>query len=402
MKILFVTHRLPYAPNRGDRIRAYHMLQHLGREASVSLLSLVHDREEEAADLSSLPITHATLVRTTPWRNRMRSAMALPTRQPLTHTLLDSPGLEAALAEAVALQPPDVVLAFCTGVARLAFSEPLKNVPVVLDMVDVDSAKWSALSASTRPPMRWIYGREARCLGAFERSIVARCATTLVVTDRERTTLREEVGAGDIRVIPNGVDLQQFHNPHVPTAAPRVVFCGVMNYAPNEAAALRLARGIWPKIRAVRPDARLTFVGAHPTAAVRDLAVADGSIEVTGAVADVRPYLWKAAVSAAPIHTARGVQNKVLEALAAGLPVVTSEVVASGLPASVLPGCLVAERDEDAADAIVWLLAQDPLARRAVANQADLSRLGWDEQMAPLRGILSAAARRRPCIRLAS
>jgi sugar transferase (PEP-CTERM/EpsH1 system associated) len=401
MKVLFLTHRLPFAPNRGDRIRAYHILQHLSRFASVDLLSLVHD-SEEAAQLGGLPVKRVTIVRTTPWRNRVRSALRLGTSQPLTHTLLDSPGLTAAVQAAVRSIRPDVILAYCTGMARLALEEPLKNIPLVLDMVDVDSAKWQALSRTTPPPLGWIYGREARCLGRFEAEVVAQARTTLVVNGRERATLAMASPRADVRIVPNGIDFEQFRPANGPASEARVVFCGVLNYRPNEEAALRLVQGIWPKVRAERPDARLLIVGAHPTAKLRQAAQGDPSIEVTGAVPDVRPYLWSAAVSIAPLLTARGLQNKVLEALAAGLPVVTTPAVADGLPATAMSGCIVANDDQESADAVLSLLRRTPTERRAFARHADLSELGWARQLAGLVPILTAAAQRKPFIRLAS
>jgi sugar transferase (PEP-CTERM/EpsH1 system associated) len=403
MKVLFLTHRVPFAPNRGDRIRAFHLLQYLSRHASVDLLSFAHDAVE-AAEGSRLPVRRLSILKTAPWRNRARSLVHLPTSTPLTHTLLDAPGIEAALAGIVRDRRPDVVLAFCSGVARLAQMAPLKHIPLVLDMVDVDSAKWDALGRSSQVPMRWIYAREARCLARFESEIVALARTTLVVNERERRTLAEASPFADIRVVPNGIDLEHFRAPlaYGRGVEPRVVFCGVMNYQPNEEAALRLIERIWPKVLAVRADARLTIVGAHPTDRLRQAAGRHGSIDVTGSVPDVTTYLWNAAVSVAPLMTARGLQNKVLEALAAELPVVTTPTVAEGLPAAVMPGCVVAASDEESAAAIVSLLERTPIERRAFARQADLSGLEWARQLAPVMSILNAAACRKPHIQLAS
>ena len=394
MKILFLTHRLPFAPNRGDRIRAYHMLRHLRSHASVDLVSMVHDDAEQKA-VGDVPADHVTVVRTTPWRNRVRSAILLATSAPLTHTLLDAPELAKVVIGRVRASRPDVVVGYCSGIARLALEPALRDIPFVLDMVDVDSAKWLALSQTASSPMSWVYSREARCLGRFEGDIVAHARTTLVVNQRERATLVEAVPGADVRIVPNGIDLQQFRRPDSmpPSEEPRVVFCGVMNYQPNEEAALHLVRTIWPRVIAVRPDARLSIVGAHPTGRLRKAAASDSSIEVTGSVPDVRPYLWNAAVSVALLKTARGVQNKVLEALAADLPVVITPAVAEGLPATVLPGCVVAREDETAVGSIVTLLDRSGYERRTFARLADLSRLGWDAQLAPLLSILENAVR---------
>jgi glycosyltransferase involved in cell wall biosynthesis len=165
-----------------------------------------------------------------------------------------------------------------------------------------------------------------------------------------------------------------------------------MNYAPNEQAVLWLARAIWPRVRARRPDATLTVVGSHPTRAIRSLADADAGIRITGAVPDVRPYLWRAAVAVAPIRTARGIQNKVLEAVAAGLPtVVTSNIMAS-LPETIADACVATDTADALADAIVRLLDQSPEQRRELAARARVEGLTWERRLAAVPAILAEAA----------
>lgn len=392
MRILFLTHRLPYAANRGDRIRAFHLLRFLSRHADVDLLSLVHDAEEEthAGDLRDVAAT-VTVARTRPWLGYAGALAALPTRRALTHALLDAPGLQRALLGVVAQHPPDVVLAYCSGMARLALAPPLDGIPFVLDMVDVDSEKWKALGETAGRPKRWIYASEARRLAVFERIAAERAHAVLVVTAREQASLVALAPSADIRVIPNGVALEEFHPPDGPSMEPRVTFCGVMNYAPNEAAALWLGREVWPLVHRSRPDARLVLVGATPTPAVRRLADTDRGIEVTGTVPDVRPQLWRSAMAVAPLQVARGVQNKVLEALAAGLPCVVTSAVQAGLPLGVLGGCTAVDDADGFANAILQVLALSPAERRAVASRADLQSLGWAQQLAPLVSVLESA-----------
>ena len=302
MRILFLTHRLPYAPNRGDRIRAYHLLQHLSARHQVDLVSLVHDEEEadHAGDLRSM-VDSVTIVRAHRLRNAVRGVLPFLSGRPLTHVLLDAPDLRQRISKVIGAHRPDVVLAYCSGMARFALEPPLDTLPFVLDMVDVDSEKWAALGHAGRLPKHWLYRREASCLRAFERMATGRARATLVVNARERESLAAMGVTARIEVVPNGIELTRFRSPHAPSNEPRVVFCGVMSYEPNETGALWLAREVWPRVRAVRPDARLCLLGAEPTRRLRELPRVDASIEVTGSVADVRPFLWSSAVSAAPL-----------------------------------------------------------------------------------------------------
>jgi glycosyltransferase involved in cell wall biosynthesis len=218
-----------------------------------------------------------------------------------------------------------------------------------------------------------------------------------VVTDKERDTLFAIAPEARIEVVQNGVDKAALQAEDPPADVPTVVFCGVMNYPPNEAAAVWLARDIWPLVRVQRPDARLQLVGSSPTRAVRQLANERAAITVTGAVPDVRPYLWQAAVAAAPLLTARGVQNKVLEAVAAGLPTVVTPVVLDGLPKEVRPACLVADGTDAFAAALIELFDLSPSERRARTDRVDWTLLSWEKRLKGVGDILAAAVRAPRC-----
>jgi len=396
VRVLFLTHRLPYAPNRGDRLRARHILAHLranGRETH--LVSLVHDAEEarRVGDLADLAAS-VRVARVTASHRLVSAASGLATSTPLTHALLHSREMGQQVESVMRESPPDVVLAYCSSMARYALEPPLAGLPLVIDMVDADSAKWDQLATKRPWPLSWVYAREARLLGAFEAVAMRAAHATTAVNARERSLLAALAPDARIAVVPNGVDLEAFR-PHAPPAdTPVVVFTGVMNYAPNTEGATWLARHVWPLVKATRPDARLALVGANPTRAVRKLDSRALGITVTGSVPDVRPYLWQAAIAAAPVHTARGVQNKVLEALAAGLPCVVTTPVWEGLPDEVRPACLVADTPLAFADALVSLLAHAPESRRALGAKADLAPLGWKSRLGALIPLLDAAARR--------
>ncbi len=394
MRVLLLTHRLPYAPNRGDRIRAFHILKYLVEHAeiTVDLFSLVHDREEagEVGRIDGMTDRLETAM-VPSFGNKLRGLTALAGSRPLTHVLLDAPRLRSSIERLVTDRPPDLVLAYGSGMARIAFEPPLASFPCVLDLVDVDSLKWAALSETSRGPIRWVYAREARVLAEFEVAAASRARATLVVNERESEALARLGVSEPAIVVPNGVEVSSFRPPGPPAADPRVVFMGVLSYPPNEEAALRLVRSIWPRVLTARPDARLLLLGSQPTRALRQ-AARDSSIEITGFVEDVRPHLWRSAVSVAPLRTARGVQNKVLEALAAGLPCVVSPAVLDGLPAEVAPGVVSAGDDEATASQIVQLLERAPGERRRRAGEADMTSLHWAGRLGPLARVLFRAA----------
>jgi polysaccharide biosynthesis protein PslH len=392
MRVLFLTHRVPYAPNRGDRIRAYQMLRYFkATGVSVCLVALAHDDEEmaEAGRLTDL-VDAMHVVRVTRARNLLKAGLLLATNRPLTHLLLHSPQIRQVLERVCREWQPDVVLAYCSGMARFAMDPPLDALPFVLDMVDVDSFKWEALAREAAGPRRWVYRREARVLRRFEIEATGAARATLVVSARECHALRSLDTAFTPIVLPNGVDVDTFRNTGEPSTRPEVVFAGVFSYQPNEDGALWLIEHVWPLLRESRPDAHLTLVGMSPSSTLRNRA-AQAGVEVTGTVSDVRPYLWRAAIAVAPLDTAHGVQNKVLEAVAAGLPVVVTPAVYEGLPDAVRPACRVAANAPMFAEAIADLLAVSAETRRELVSRASVTTLTWDFCLQPLADILRRA-----------
>jgi sugar transferase (PEP-CTERM/EpsH1 system associated) len=384
VRILFLTHRLPYPPNRGDRLRAHYMLRFLSARADVDLVSLVHDDwEEQQAEKARSLARSVTSIRVPRHRNLLRAAFALPGPTPLTHILLDAPDVRRRIVESVR-ERPDVVLAYCSSMAKFALQPPFHAIPLVLDMVDVDSRKWHDMAEHAHAPMKWVYRREANRLRAFESLALRRADATLIVNDREAVIAEELVPWARVQVVSNGLDVAHLHPTSPPTSEARVVFCGVMDYMPNELGALWLVQHVWPRVKAMRPDATLTIVGSNPTARLRRACAGDRSIEVTGWVRDVRPYLWRSAVSVAPLQVARGIQNKVLEAAGAGLPVVATSAVLAGLPETIRRACAVGNMPDEFAAAILKFLAATPEARRACAARARLHELSWDTVLAPL------------------
>lgn len=393
MRVLVLTHRLPYAPNRGDRLRAYHTLRGLTARANVELVSLVHDAEEAShVDDVRAVVPDVTALHVPKARNYLQAALKLASATPVTHCLLDSPGMAGALDEIVRRRPPDVVLAYCSGMARFALAPPLARIPLVLDFIDIDSRKWQDLGETASPPMSWIYRREAATLGTFEARAARHASAAVVVNEREASVARNLAPDANIHIVRNGVEIEYLRPRNAPQPSSRVVFCGVMNYGPNEQGMQWFVRHVWPLVRAERKDATLAIVGSDPTAALRVTCATDSSIEITGRVADVREWLWQSAVAIAPLQVARGVQNKALEAIAAGLPIVITGAVAAGLPSVAAAAC-VADNPEAFARSVLHYLALAPEERRERAASADLSSLQWTSTLSPLWSLIDAARR---------
>jgi polysaccharide biosynthesis protein PslH len=393
VRVLVLTHRLPYAPNRGDRLRAYHMLQHLRTRAEIELVSLVHD-DDEAGQVEGMRewLPEVTALGVPALGTKINAGLALLSQTPLTHALLDAPGMHGMLRDIVARRRPDVVFAYCSGMARFALQPPLAEIPLVLDFVDVDSQKWLDLAVQSAWPRSWIYRREARTLGAFEARAAQRAVTSLVVNAREADLARAIAPGANIQVLSNGVELDRLRPTRPPSSTAQLVFCGVMDYAPNDEGMRWFVREAWPLVRSHRADVTLAIVGAGATKELRQLCAGDAAITITGRVADVREWLWDSAIGIAPLHVARGVQNKALEAIAAGLPIVITEAVAGGLPPEAAPASLVAHTPDGFAQQVLALLTRTPEERRQIASAGDLSSLKWSHTLDPLWAILSGAA----------
>jgi sugar transferase (PEP-CTERM/EpsH1 system associated) len=372
------------------------MLRVLATHASVDLLSLVHDEDElRHVSVLSSAVSSITVARVPRVGNRLKGVFSLHGSKPLTHVLLDAPEVRPALKALRSSRPPDVVLAYCSGMAQYVFDPAISDLPTVVDMVDVDSAKWAAMAHATAPPKAWIYRREARLLSVFEQRAAMHARLTLVVNERERGLLEALAPSARIQTLWNGIDSEHFRPDQPPAANPIVVFCGVMSYGPNVDAARWIATKVWPHVRRARADAKLVIVGSSPAASVRALQSDAAGITVTGDVPDVRAYLWNAATAVAPIWIARGLQNKVLEAVAAGLPCVITPQVAAGLPSEVLPACPVANTHEQFAIEVLKILDAPAESRRSMAMRVPVTSLDWKSRLASLPELLREASSRR-------
>ncbi len=379
MDILFLAHRVPFPPDRGDRIRGYHIVRHLAERARVHLVAFA-DSEAEAVVAPEFRNLLASCVVVPRAKSRARAAAeSLVTGKPLSLTAFADPRVALAIERVGAV---DAAYVFSGQMAQYL---PVAAARTVMDFVDLDSAKFAAYADETRGPMRWLYAREARLLGAFERRTAGQVDASLFVSAAEAALLP---GA---KVLENGIDAARYDPARVRPVAergPLIVFTGQMDYPPNIDAVCWLAREVMPVARAAHPQARFAIVGRAPTAAVR--ALAGEGVIVTGEVDDVRPWLAAAAAVVAPLRIARGVQNKVLEAMAMARPVVASPAAAEGIDHR---GTIrIAEGGPAFAAAVSALLDRPTSAPEARAQV--LARYAWPARLAPLDTLLGLSSRR--------
>ncbi len=386
MRILYLCHRIPYPPNKGEKIRAFRELKALAERHDVDLFTLA-DRDadlEHQADLEPC-CRRVVAAKINPSLGRLKTAPFLFTRKPLTLPYFYSAELDGAIRRAVLQRSYDRIFVFCSAMAQ--YVEHIRDVPAILDLVDVDSDKWLQYAALARLPWSAIYRREAARLREYERKICADCAHVVVTTDREARLLAEIAPTARIHVIPNGVDAEYFKPAHVETdpEAPSIVFTGDMSYFPNEQAVRFFAVEALPLVRRAVPNARFRIVGHRPSAAVRKLQEIDG-VEVTGYVPDIRPYLAEARVAVAPFTVAAGIQNKILEAMASGLPVVATRRAAQGLAGEVADVVEIADTAAGLAAGVVRVLRdrQFGLRRAAEGRRRVLEFYNWGRSLSRL------------------
>ena len=368
-EILFLCHRIPYPPDRGDKIRSYHLLQRMAEIAPVHVGCFADDDRDMdfATDMAAITASQCVLKRD---RSRLVGGIkGLMKRQPLLVSLFDHAAMHRWVRDMLAERPIAVVVCYSAQMAHFVPKLP-HGVRFVMDFVDFDSAKYTAYGAQGRGAMGWINRREGRLLLDFERSVAARTDISAFVSEAEAELFRAASGMMDDRIVglENGVALDYFD----PAAdferiawsdRPLIVFTGQMDYRPNIEAVESFARQSLPAIRAVHPDAGFAIVGRNPTPQVEALSELPG-VFVTGAVPDVRGWLAAADVVVAPLRIARGVQNKVLEAMAMARPVVASPEAAEGIDASHGAHLLIAAHPAEEIEKVAALLADPGGAER--------------------------------------
>jgi sugar transferase (PEP-CTERM/EpsH1 system associated) len=379
MRILYLCHRIPYPPDKGEKIRAFHQIKALRARHEIDLFTLA----DNPADLrQQAPLrdecASVTVASVHPRLSRLRCLPYLLTPVPLSIPYFRSTELRNAVRQALARRSYDRIFVYCSAMAQ--YVADTENIPIITDLVDIDSDKWTQYAAFTRFPFSAVYRREGKALRRYEQMVCARSSSVVVTTEREARLARQISPGEHVHVIPNGVDADYFRPSAVQPDEPVAGFTGDMSYFPNQKAVAYFAREVLPRIHRSLPAARFLIVGRNPSTTVRRLADLEG-VEVTGFVPDVRTHLARMRVFVAPFSIAAGIQNKILEAMASGVPVVATTRAAQGLAPETAAAVEIADDPATMAVKVLQLLHNPELAgekgregRRRVAAEYDWQR----------------------------
>jgi len=396
--LLYLAHRIPFPPNKGDKIRSYHFLRHLSKNHTVYLGAFVDDADDwRHADTLRGLCAEVFLRPIGGWRSKLAAITSLSRRRSLSVAYYEDIAMRGWITQILRTVDFDVVMAFSSTMAQYFPASNASSAYRVADFVDLDSDKWRQYADSKKWPMSLVYSYEAVALARWEQAVLGRADSVILVSKAERDLMAGAIDAdiSKIRVLPNGVDLDYFdpsEDYECPYTGnpPVVVFTGAMDYFANEEGVCWFASAVWPYVRTGAKDAEFWIVGSNPTGNVKDLSAIPG-VRVTGGVPDVRPYLKFADVAVAPLRLARGVQNKVLEALAMNLPVVAAPQALQGIEKN-LPASSVrpASKEEEFARSVLGFFLRDRSNGAEEGREFIRKNFSWDSSLSRLDDLISA------------
>jgi sugar transferase (PEP-CTERM/EpsH1 system associated) len=396
--LLFLTQRIPYPPNKGEKIRHYQFLKHLAKSYNLHLGCLVDDPSDwDHIETVKAFCADAYFARLDRRRDIFSHMGAIATGNALSVALYQNRELALWISRILDSVRPEIVFVGSSNMAPYVLDHARRGGRYIFDLVDVDSEKWRAYSEQASGLMKWVYRREARKVLDLERRIAREADYCTFVSEAEAKTFRSLVPGSAERIIgiSNGVDARYF-DPNERFAAPfdtklpSFVFTGTMDYVPNVDAVTWFAKDILPLIRRTVPHAQFYIVGSSPVPAVMALAQIDG-VHVTGRVPDVRPYLAHAVAAVAPMRIARGIQNKVLEAMAMAKPVIVTSDALEGIDAIPEVELLLADGAQPFARAACRLASDSLEADRVgmAARRRTVEQFSWEGQLRGLDRLLS-------------
>jgi len=401
VNILYLAHRIPYPPTKGDKIRTFRHVDRLRRRHKLWCAYFLDDPEDERWTGPFHAYCHqSAAIRLSRRSALVHGALSMLRGRSLTEGFYTHSGMNEVLDRWSAVARLDAVVAFSSSMAPYALR--VTSPRHVLDLCDCDSQKWRQYAEHSHWPKRWIYGIEGSRLETFETALISQFDSTIVISESEARIARRLAPQGHIHVITNGVQLPDSISTRATSSAPTITdrpivgFLGVMDYKPNIDGVTWFVRECWPKIRAAHPKAEFRIVGRNPTRDVRRLSLAPG-VRVIGAVHDIWPELASWRVSVAPLRIARGLQNKVLEAMAAARPVVLTSTAADGIDARNGEEFVVADSAVDIAARVSQLLTDASECVRLGQNAREFVRKHhrWEDVLDQFELIATGAGAER-------
>lgn len=390
MKILFICNRLPFPPDKGEKIRSFHLIKHLSKKHSISLYSLC-DKKEDAVYKENLKeyCSSVNVYRVNPIFSNVRALTYLFTKYPLTFGYFFSNQMKRGVQRALEEETFDIALSYCSSSAQYIIDA--NKVKRVVDFVDVDSNKWESFARAAKFPFSFIYSLEAKRLKKWEKTINEMCTSSIVVTEREKERLAaiDPSGKDKVHVINNGVDLERFKFQEEAAPKNMLIFTGQMDYLPNVDAVMYFYKEIFPLVKKDIPDASFCIVGRSPADIIRKRCK---GATITGYVEDIRDYLNEAKVYVAPLRISHGVQNKILEAMASGVPVVTTSKALEGINAEEEKEIIIADDAKDFASKVIELVKDEGKRKLISKNALEFVKRNhsWETVLSRLDDILEA------------
>lgn len=414
MNLLLLAHRVPYPADKGEKIRTFNHLKYLvGKGHNVAVFAPLENSDdlkfaEQLSEKLNIRVVHA------PLDNRhVRILRGLTTKQALSVTNFHSTELQNKLKSVIASEQPDAIMCTSSAMAKYVFHSSTaalikeQDIRLVMDFMDLDSLKWQQYAARKPWPLSLIYKRESKLLSAFESKVLDDFDASLFVSKEEKDLLHNNPELrSKVHVVSNGVDRAAYYPSGGPAnsqtankstevdlfndGSPIILFTGVMDYFPNEDAVIWFADAVWPSLIQKYPLAKFVIAGMRPSRKVSELETRTG-IEVTGYLDDILPYYQQADFLVAPFRVARGIQNKVMQAMACGLPVLASPEGATGINCVNNEHLVIASTSDDYLNAIELLTADAASYRRISQGGLELvaKQYSWDSENTKLEQILN-------------
>lgn len=401
MKILYLAHRIPYPPNKGDKIRAFNEIRYLHRNHTVDVCCLIDNPRDkqyvEPLRKYCRTLSYATINAKI---KKLYSVLSIPfSNKTCTEIYFHSALLQQQIDDLIEQNNYDLIFIYCSSMA--SYVRDKTDIAKVIDFVDIDSDKWIQYSSYAPFPLKWLFRREGRILAELEHQLLSETDASFLVTEREARFFAHLDNGHKVVAIPNGID-REFFNPNATPDDPKlreelyVCFTGAMDYFPNEDGVLFFYDKIFPLVRTIVPNLKFYIVGSNPTPRLQKLAE-DSSVVVTGTVDDIRPYLKHAQLAVIPLRMARGIQNKILEAVSMGIPVVTTTNAAEGLTLKPGTDFIVEDDPESFANQAIDLLNNPDQQRDLVQSgqkQLDL-QYDWNRNLKSMEQVLEGVVNKK-------